>query len=573
MIYKKINFRNHRYDRPTAKYCCGEQCASPCNSGPSDNGTCPGTTECIPLKEGDRWLCSRSPKACEQGPTPSGECCKSVRCIPQKNYRYQRKRYLLWAFSFFVPAIILVLIFSSDDFLSPGPIHSKHQAITGMECSSCHVNEDTEFSSNLIYQNVSATGCINCHSAQHKSGSIHSDNALSSSQPLQCASCHKEHNNALSDAHKSAQLCTNCHASDSHNKASISLDNDTTNNSIQFSHNNHFNKYFISTKSNEFTDTSCKTCHDEQTQLIRNNVFIETCQGCHKKDTLASRNSTLFISIPDIDIDTLIANNIHIGAWPSELISESFTDATLAKLKQIPELQAIIQKITDEELDLTDLSEIDKEQLLQVQALILAFKRYLHDINTIAITGSQKTAKYDLRQSTLSELIRLSFPKLDDEVAAIENGQVYVTERHDIPISHGVNSNWKLADGIISLQAISHKDPFIGNWASAINKGEFINATDSLKDQLFSKESGVCQKCHTTNTLGHIDFQQGTPTRGVLYDHSLHSQFSQQSCSDCHGATNQHENQENSISQCLTCHQEKEVKLECNTCHIYHYEH
>ena len=310
MIFKKLNFKFSRYDRPTAKYRCGEQCSSSCTLGPSDAGVCSGSTECVPRREDNRWNCARTGKACERGPLPDGRCCTPIYCIPQKNYRSFRKTGVFWGMAISFAVLVLLTTCNIESaFFSPGPLSPQHAIIENMECQQCHKDnhQDKNFSS-LLLNNLPAEGCIECHAFAGQATLPHNNPALQSTETQSCNGCHTEHHGASGSLKPSSQQCSDCHAPHikditSGHKPSFNIDK--TLSRVNFEHEKHFKKYFPKAETTTLQNISCKQCHNTETQQVNKGLQQQVCSQCHASDVSAEKNLAEFISIPLIDTETL----------------------------------------------------------------------------------------------------------------------------------------------------------------------------------------------------------------------------------------------------------------------------
>jgi hypothetical protein len=154
-------FSKKDYVRPNQDWVCGHLCkGEACRIGPSPNGKCRATCECVPLldlKAGEtkgQYKCTRPASAggkCDRGPMPDGTCCNAIpKCQPRRTLRNIRKRVVI----FTVIASFLVIFIGidhnmRDKFINPGPISSPHSSrhfsdlnrkITNdsSNCSACH---------------------------------------------------------------------------------------------------------------------------------------------------------------------------------------------------------------------------------------------------------------------------------------------------------------------------------------------------------------------------------------------------------------------------------------------------
>ena len=131
-LLQSIIYNRKLYDRPQDDWVCGrvaEGC--PCVFGPGAKGECRATSQCLPAKKGDRWICTRVISlgaACERGPSPDGACgCPVPPCCPQRSLRAQRGRLVWLTFSFALGLVVLALWGSTRVIWSnPGPLTAQH---------------------------------------------------------------------------------------------------------------------------------------------------------------------------------------------------------------------------------------------------------------------------------------------------------------------------------------------------------------------------------------------------------------------------------------------------------------
>ena len=130
------------YERPTQRWVCGHAAdGHPCHAGPNRRGHCGATFECVPVRTGDRWDCTRSTQAggrCASGPQADGTCCRPVLpCVPVRSLRIRRGR---TAAMLVIIVLGFLAVFAggarSRWLIEPGPLALKHAAIAN--CDSCH---------------------------------------------------------------------------------------------------------------------------------------------------------------------------------------------------------------------------------------------------------------------------------------------------------------------------------------------------------------------------------------------------------------------------------------------------
>ena len=116
-----------------------------CREGPDSRGRCRIGPECLPVREGDRYLCARSQSrggSCAEGPAPDGGCSHAqTKCQPVRSIRAKRGMVVRMAVA--VTVAVLAMLFGgselrewSEAFVQPGALTAKHGAIA--DCGSCH---------------------------------------------------------------------------------------------------------------------------------------------------------------------------------------------------------------------------------------------------------------------------------------------------------------------------------------------------------------------------------------------------------------------------------------------------
>ena len=78
MTYQNTKFDQSAYERPDSKHRCGRHrfWQKACWQGPDHKGHCGGSSECQPIKIGERFECTRPIRAggpCDS-PNPDGSC-------------------------------------------------------------------------------------------------------------------------------------------------------------------------------------------------------------------------------------------------------------------------------------------------------------------------------------------------------------------------------------------------------------------------------------------------------------------------------------------------------------------
>jgi hypothetical protein len=361
-LLQSIIYNRKLYDRPQDEWTCGRAAEGcPCIYGPSLKGECRATSQCLPAKKGDRWVCTRAISlgaACGPGPQPDGTCgCPVPPCRPVRSLRAQRGRLTWLVVSLALGLVILVLWGTTHTAWSnPGPLTRQH-AVSAQHCAACHVETPglslTAAARTARLQQHDQL-CINCHDLGPQPGSPHGVAAAEllalarGQQPatgarplglvaaravglpadLACATCHREHQGADFDLKRMAdQQCQVCHQAQFAGFAAghpefkdYPYERRTR---LQFDHVSHFQKHFTDPRLATPGPTSCAQCHepapDGQQMLVRG--FAQTCAACHTAEiegtSRAGAKGLVFLRLPDIDIAALEEAGLGVGEWPA----------------------------------------------------------------------------------------------------------------------------------------------------------------------------------------------------------------------------------------------------------------
>ena len=119
---------------------------SPAGSVPDQHGRCLATSECRPVRRGDRWECTRPAQAggsCTDGPRPDGACALPIApCAPIRSFGSKRALAVRWTA---LAAVAVLAIGLSARWrytvLSPGGLSSAHALLAArgeQGCAACH---------------------------------------------------------------------------------------------------------------------------------------------------------------------------------------------------------------------------------------------------------------------------------------------------------------------------------------------------------------------------------------------------------------------------------------------------
>ena len=363
-LLQSIIYNRKLYDRPQDEWICGRAAEGcPCVFGPGAKGECRATSQCLPAKKGDRWICTRAISlgaACTPGPRPDGTCgCLVPPCWPQRSLRAQRGR-LTWLTTCFALGLVVLALWgrSRGQWSNPGPLTPQH-ALSAQRCTDCHLESGTlafTAAAQAERQRAHDQLCLKCHDLGPQGDSPHgatgaqlaalarSMKAGSGTRPLAlaavhalqpggptdlaCASCHLEHQGRDFDLKRlSDQQCQVCHQTQF---ASFATGHPEFTNyayarrtRLQFDHATHWQKHFSDPRVAASAPASCATCHepapDGRQMLVRN--FAQTCASCHAGQIegagQAGAKGFAFLRLPGFDVAALEAAGAAVGEWPA----------------------------------------------------------------------------------------------------------------------------------------------------------------------------------------------------------------------------------------------------------------
>lgn len=408
-------FKGDTYDRPNQAWLCGlSEDGEVCPVGPGKNGRCPGVGACHPLRDGDRWVCNRSPARggkCEEGPQPDGTCCRVYQCSPIRSLRARRGRFV-WGCLLATLGGLCLLLSSSErnEFLAPGALSVQHAQLLNRggdtkRCASCHAAGDQSFlqwMSHAVDSELASPSqselCLECHKNQLDperalvTHNVKSEVLLAGSdmtvtrrldptQELSCATCHREHHGVSHDlTWMSNVACQACHQEqyDSFATDHPEFENWPTRRRtrIAFDHGSHQLKHFPKEKQ-EF---ACATCHvqDRDGAFQQTLGYEATCASCHDSKIQTSWDAGLaMFALPMIDAEALRDAGHDIGQWPEQALGEF--DGALPPITKLllaadpPAAEAI--KLLGADFDFFDVDSDDAKQLQAASEVVWATKR------------------------------------------------------------------------------------------------------------------------------------------------------------------------------------------------------
>jgi len=412
-----LRFKQNRYERPNQDWICGRASEGrPCPLGPDRHGNCRATGQCIPTREGDRWICTRSEAdggKCDDGPLPRGECSHPIpRCQPVRSLRRLRG-VVVWIMLALTTGTLLLLLGTTfrRAWINPGALTNAH-AISAAKCSDCHsIDKESHPSIAGIVSSGKRTLadsalCLKCHSLgrqplnphgagsvaltaldqklQKAAGSVKSSplfqisRAINGFDPLSaqmaCITCHQEHHGRTFDLKElSNAQCQTCHsvqfASLEKGHPDFSDYPYRRRTRIYYDHNSH-------------PPESCQACHvtDPSGRFMEVKNFTVTCAACHGAQ-IQGEGMTVkglaFFTVPGIDLETLSAKGVNVGEWPK------FADGKLTPFMEIllnrdPVTRTALQELHD--VDLLDLSKATPSQIAAAEPLAWGVKNLLFNL-------------------------------------------------------------------------------------------------------------------------------------------------------------------------------------------------
>ena len=363
-LLQSIIHNRKLYDRPQDEWVCGRACEGcPCVFGPDRKGECRATSQRLPARKNDRWVCTRAISLggpCAHGPQPDGACgCPVPPCTPQRNLRGHRRRLTWLAVSAAAGVAVLALWgWSRLDWSNPGPVTAPH-AMSAQRCADCHVETGhlilTAAERAQRTQEHNAL-CLKCHDLGVHGRLAHgvtgaqllelgkktraaavppspwvqqAAHPLAAGRPdeLACATCHQEHHGREADMKKlTDQQCQVCHqapfASFTAGHPEFTDYPATRRTRLQFDHGTHWQKHFADPRLAATAPTSCAHCHepapDGGKMLVKG--FAQTCAQCHagqiEGEGRAGAKGLVFLRLPEVDVAALEAAGEPVGEWP-----------------------------------------------------------------------------------------------------------------------------------------------------------------------------------------------------------------------------------------------------------------
>lgn len=623
MDENKFTHNRNRYDRPNFPYRCGRGVLwlKQCHQGPTVNGLCGGTTECLPCLDGDRWVCNRPQVAggpCEEGPTDDGKCCKRhPPCAPKQSLKIYRRRLVVLV----VGAIFALICVSwmADQLqknyfaFDPGPVSSSHVKFAEKDgCQVCHEShKDNAFNwVNAVMTPADISWkCGDCHIFGGPEYIAHNGDEKKHPrlQETHCLMCHREHQGGeLSTREFTSRQCNSCHEkqfkSFSSGHPDFSPDYPHTGkDSINFNHVTHLEKHFLEPKHAKQAPNSCTGCHQLiNEQIMSSGKFEVICAKCHQSQILSK--DLVLLRLPELDINRIDRK-------------------TIMKACGIQGKDRGANK-EDEFLSIsTDTPSLTTAYLLNIQENDP--KGYSQTLQDLILSMAQESTL------PLAKLLDKHSPTpIADKMLAGLNPEVIkraacawgLNAEYDPPAKASFGG-WHADLLEVRYTPVDHKDPVALSWikfALAVPSGEKDDMKRvraiAMRDQMLSSKKGVggCVKCHVLNVALsengdktpyiHWGYRDSKKLPYSRYSHKSHMdvQGKGNTCDTCHilkkgSKTKPANDKPDSIDKpvsidkldakpfvssfksmsrntCMECHTKNQVRQDCQLCHLYHLE-
>ena len=414
---QEFGFRQSRYERPTQDWICGRSDEGErCLVGPDARGRCRATFECEPLRQDDRWRCSRvEPRGgpCEDGPRSDGACCRPIpRCQPVRSLRAQR-------------GAVVRRIAAALGTATPGA--------DSRQCLACH---------RLGPDGLAPHGQAPARLAALRDGaSTGSDgvplimriSALTLSppggngEPLPCASCHREHRGQGAEPTvMDRQRCQACHltqfASLADGHPAFSDYPFARRTRLVFDHVSHLGKHFAG-RTKDIAPTQCTACHraDPTGRTILVRSFEISCAACRAKqiegDGGTGVGGLAIFAVPGLDVTALRDRAVEIGEWP-EAAEGGVSPFMRLLLSRDTDVVASLASLDG--VDLLDLTEAGQGELAADERFAWAIRELLFELERGGQSALRARLEADLgREIDTRELADLAARLAVDVLGAV----------------------------------------------------------------------------------------------------------------------------------------------------------
>ncbi|MBR71541.1 MAG: hypothetical protein CMM30_01190 [Rhodospirillaceae bacterium] len=517
---------------------------------------------------------------------------------------------------------------------SAGPLTDGHANFTSSSgCVACHephAKDAGEWFLAAFEENNISKNCLNCHTfvgepflAHNISSNANKTNTHSNN--FSCIACHSEHKGedfditAISDA-----KCNTCHEreissfANNHPNFADDFPHDQRT-AIRFDHSSHITQHFKDQRLEDIAPTNCTSCHEvsDAVQSVKPVGYQTACASCHN-DAIPRRELVL-LRLPEFDDNFIDLDFVSETCGPTLEAWEEIQDniATVREAIEAEELDMLDEEILigdEEEYEPVSFDEPAAISSYLLRTPIDDSSEYTEPLQTL-IVGLLEDGS-EVLEETIAEAVGAEgakkmlsglSPTLTREVACAWASN----EEYESP-SDPNYGGW-YAEGVeLKYKPIGHGDPVVRAWInfgalSVLDDDEDVEESgEFMRDELLNPKEGfgACTKCHSvskteTNPL-HVqwNFNNSKSRPHTFYSHGAHLNILNPSginladpeagCQTCHklnvqanyGASfsdnNPHifESNFDSIDKetCTQCHNEGQVRQDCQLCHLYHNE-
>ena len=535
---------------PKKNWQCGlNNTGHSCSVGPTSSGHCPGAAQCLPVRDGDRWLCNRAPHRggpCENetpggGPSPEGECCLRHECRPQRSLRATRGAWITTSMILFLG--IMLLIFGSknrNEWIAPGPLSSHHANVISQgteRCMTCHANAEDDLpglltqasfgipnlSSESKIPQTQSSLCLSCHKELSTEGSapmlahgLPADRLGSHvlSEEVACAVCHQEHHGQLHDLTAiSNSRCQSCHqetyVSFAVGHPDFGLWPMTRRTRINFNHSTHQAKHYL--QANQKFD--CATCHiqDSTGDLTQRIDYAQACASCHDAELHQSFAKGIpFLALPMLDDLALEESDEQVGSWPEDLLGDFDGDLPLFTkllLASDPDTAQAIEQLGADfsffDIDPDNVTQVSQAAMIAraIQALAAELQEEGHSNFQYRL---EQVADSEINSDKLASLVRGLPIEFVDQMQTFWFGDTQSTEPFDEVEDRRTAGGWTIDHQLFTLRyrPSGHDDPFLRAWLDLLVS--LPEQHRQLRDACLAEMKrpgapGQCLSCHSVD--------------------------------------------------------------------------
>ncbi len=511
--------------------------------------------------------------------------------------------------------------------------HANFTAETG--CVSCHTahGEDAGDWFLAAFHEQDMTGqCLDCHTfggdarlAHNNAGLVQTSNA--NAPPTQCVMCHTEHKGEDYDlTNLSDGQCNLCHEKqaddfgDNHPSFGNTFPHDRRT-SIAFNHSSHITKHFVDQRYADLAPEDCTTCHEVDTaaQAVQPTGF-EACATCHY-DTVVTRDLIL-LRLPEFEENLIDPERVMEACGPT-------LEAWEAVMEQMTGLKEMIDEAMEaDDAGMLDMSEDDEEEEWYDPASVdepTPVIAYLLGVPTDDMEEySEPIQEFVARlmeegPAPIAELVEERGGNATDLLSGLNAELVKRVAcawannlEYEAPMDPDFGG-WYGDLVELKYRPLDHGDAVARAWLefsveSVHEAGEddLVEYATMMRDSVLSRSDGVgaCTKCHAVsgNADGALELEwRYRPSEArpyTSYSHGTHLTLldpegvnlmdPDSGCRVCHkineaaqfaesfGQSDPHHFESNfyPISQesCAQCHNEGQVRQDCQLCHVYHFE-